>query len=92
LPNRLSELETKREKVRSNEPLLLLFYHTRLNSGKYHAHVMEAGNEAAPINLPTAGCLLAETDDVGAALAKTGGESSLLVWWVTGTKLGFRSQ
>jgi len=45
---------------------------------EHHAHIMEAGNKAAAIDLATAGCPVAEADDVGAALAKASGKGELL--------------
>ena len=39
---------------------------------------MQAGNEAAAVNLAAAGCPVAEPDYIGAGLAKASGKSELL--------------
>jgi len=39
---------------------------------------MQSGNEAAAVNFAAAGCPVAETDYVGAALTESGSEGKLL--------------
>jgi len=45
---------------------------------EHHAHVVQSRNEAAAIYLAAAGCPVAEPNDVGAALTKSGGNGQLL--------------
>ena len=45
---------------------------------KHHAHVVQAGDEAAAINLAATRCSVVEPDDAGAVLTKASGESESL--------------
>ena len=63
---------------------------------KNHAHVMQSGDEAAAINFAATGCAVAESDDVGAALAKSRSKGKLLgvvgEWDKSGLIIAIRRQ
>ena len=57
-----------------------------------HAHIVQAGDEAAAVDLPAARCTVAEADDVGAGLAQAQHRRQMLgVVDVSGTKPASRS-